>query len=132
MEFPSSRLKGNSVERSEKVSENQNLNMSATNFFELGYRMSRNTFSNSIIIGDRAFRSFFGTGPDTCEIIWSLLAGFHPTNSKPIYLLWTLLFLKQYNCDTVNSAIAEVDPKTFRKWVGIYMKLMREEIHLVI
>ena len=38
---------------------------------------------------------------------------------EPIHLLWTLMFLKGYHKESVNSAIAEVDEKTFRKWVWI-------------
>jgi hypothetical protein len=37
---------------------------------------------------------------------------------KPIYLLWALLFLKCYNTNTRNAAIARVDEKTFATGAG--------------
>jgi hypothetical protein len=92
--------------------------MSAVEFYEIGMKMSKTILLGSAIVGLRTFKCFFGTSPENCEILWGLLAGFHPPKSKPKHLLWTLLFVKQYSSDLANKGLTGADPKTFKKMGG--------------
>ena len=65
------------------------------------------------------FRSTFGTDANICSIIWSKIDPINKVSaaSRPIHLLWGLLFIKQYNSENVNKIIARVsDRTTFRDW----------------
>ena len=74
------------------------------------------------------FRSWFGTSPEICEILWARLnisgwtdfSGVRPAH--PMYLLWALLFLKSYGTEALLSAVVGADEKTYRKWVWFYVK----------
>jgi hypothetical protein len=86
----------------------------------------------------RRFASWFGTEPLVCSILWKKLvhsgwfdhAGMRGTDPK--HLLWTLLFLKCYATESVNSAIVGVDEKTYRKWIWFYMEGMTQlHTHIV-
>jgi len=75
----------------------------------------------------RRFRSAYGINPYVCNIVWSIIVNnnsqeFSTSSVCPKHLLWTLLFLRQYNSSEVNSAITGADEKTFRKytWEFIY------------
>lgn len=72
-----------------------------------------------------SFKSFFGVTPIVCSIIWTHLLKSQKLQLKPIHLLWSLLFLKQYNTETVNSIICRCDKKTFRKWVWLVLNELR-------
>ena len=78
------------------------------------------TNSNNIM-PERIYRASFGISSFLTSKLWDLMQPIHElhTKYKPRYLLWTLLFLKQYNSDDVNANIAGVSPKTFRLWVWI-------------
>ncbi len=78
----------------------------------------------SIRMGYRLFRSFFGTFPQVCAIVWDMLSTQRPPNSTPNHLLWGLLLLKQYNIESVNAVLVGVSEKTFRKWSLIYVRLI--------
>jgi hypothetical protein len=66
----------------------------------------------------RRFRALFGCSPLVCSRAWSKLKRFKllPKGGAPSNLLWALLMMKLYDSEVVHSAIAGVDPKTFRKW----------------
>lgn len=75
-------------------------------------------------MGYRLFRSFFGTSPQVCAIVWDMLSTQRPPNSTPNHLLWGLLLLKQYNIESVNAVLVGASEKTFRKWSLIYVRLI--------
>ena len=74
----------------------------------------------------RRFHSFFGTSPSVWAKTWNLLEKYSPKYSKPKHLLWCLFFLKSYCTEDIASAIFQVDRKTFRKWVWLYVKFVSQ------
>lgn len=104
---------------------------SPAEFEALGQQLAGYTISTSNKIKRHRFVSFFGIEPLIVSILWSMLVDakdeimvsftFADT-VKPVYLLWALLFLKCYNTNTRNAAIAGVDEKTFRHWSWIQIK----------
>jgi hypothetical protein len=57
--------------------------------------------------------------------------GLRPKKSKPRHLLWTLYFLKVYpreapGCSAVGGSKGAIDPKTFRKWVWLFIERIAE------
>jgi hypothetical protein len=103
----------------------------AAEFETMGQQLAGYTVSTSEKIRRNRFVSFFGIEPLIVSIIWSMLVDvedeiivcFAAVDSvKPIYLLWALLFLKCYNTNTRNAAIAGVDEKTFCHWSWILVE----------
>ena len=79
-------------------------------------------YANTVM--QRRFRSMFGVSSAVCAAVWDSLANELPTGGCPIHLLWSLLFLKTYATEHVNSSIAGVDEKTFRKWTWRIIQLI--------
>lgn len=86
-------------------------------FYDFGNTLTKHQ-SCSEKIGLRRFKSFFGVSPSICAKTWNLIKSKLPSDCQPIHLLWTLLFLKCYNTESVNHSIAGCDEKTFRKRVN--------------
>ena len=57
-------------------------------------------------------------------MIWNRLIGKLPPGSRPVHLLWSLLFLKRYDTEHVNRSLTQADEKTWRKWVWIFVELL--------
>ena len=70
------------------------------------------------------FRSMFGVSTTVCALTWNLIGREKPRGSRPIHLLWALLFLNGYASETQNSSLAGVDEKTFRKWAWSFVGLI--------
>ena len=68
-------------------------------------------------VGERRFKALFGVDTETCAVLWDELLSTMPDDSRPIHLLWCLLFIKVYGTEDVKSVITGAHPKTFRKWV---------------
>lgn len=49
-----------------------------------------------------------------------------PQTTRPIHLLWGLLFLKVYGSEKTHLTIARVDAKTFRKWSWYFVRLLAD------
>jgi hypothetical protein len=82
---------------------------------------------------DRLFREFFGVSAFVALTLYTMLVeyNFLPPGGEIIHLLWTLFFLKKYPTEGVSSAAAggsrgKVDPKTFRKWVWLFVSAIVE------
>ena len=82
---------------------------------------------------DRRFRSLFGARIEIVLKVWLMLGkdGLRPKKSKPKHLLWTLYFLKVYpreapGCSAVGGSKGAIDPKTFRKWVWLFIERIAE------
>ena len=82
---------------------------------------------------DRRFRSLFGARIEIVLKVWLMLGkdGLRPKKSKPRHLLWTLYFLKVYpreapGCSAVGGSKGAIDPKTFRKWVWLFIERIAE------
>ena len=90
-------------------------------FEQLGAKMWRHSsVAASETTRHHWFRGFFGCLADICSILWDTLDSVeNPTLQcvQPVHLLWTLMFLKQYNTKFVNAAVVGCDEKTFRSWV---------------
>jgi hypothetical protein len=62
-----------------------------------------------------AFKSIFGVSPVICSDVWSRCTFIRGT--RPLHLLWALLFLWAYATEPILCSMAGVSGKTFRKWV---------------
>jgi hypothetical protein len=93
-------------------------------FWNLGHSITKHDITKSEFVGERRFKSFFGVSPVVCSICWEQLIDKMPIGSKPIHLLWTLLFLKRYNSEEVNRTLTGVNEKTFRKWIWLMIELL--------
>ena len=82
--------------------------------------------NSSSIVADRRFRGMFGVSPETCASLWNMIGENAPSRSFPTHLLWALLFLKCYATEHVNSVVAGVDEKTFRKWSWTFVGLLSD------
>lgn len=92
-------------------------------------RMSRShtvtSESGLAMEGDkRRFRSLFGISAEVCAIVWKRIEAGRPSKSEPRHLLWSLMFLKVYATATVHATIANVEEKTFRKWVRAFVDVL--------
>jgi hypothetical protein len=95
-------------------------------FWKLGHKITGHKLKNSKIIGLRQFKSFFGVTPKICEILWNLIKAKLPVGSEKKYLLWALLFLKQYNPEDISKTLLKADQKTIRKWTWIFVNLIAD------
>ena len=82
----------------------------------LGFNITHSKF-------DRRFRSTFGVSYYLANIVAQKIAG---TTVIPVYLLLALHFLKNYNTENVMSVFFNLDEKTIRKWVRIYVQYICE------
>ena len=102
---------------------------SADDFEDLAFKTMRPGKKNRKNVGfsGRRFRSWFGTDPLIVQLIWRMLYEsrwlFKGYFAKPIHLLWSLHFLKNYETESENASIyGSVDEKTVRKWVWFYIQ----------
>ena len=93
-------------------------------FVELGATVLRRAPGLNVADAHRRFRALFGASPNVFCVLWSLLCVARPPGSKPIHLLWVLMFLKVYATEHVHAALAGVGEKTYRKWQWIFVKLL--------
>jgi hypothetical protein len=99
----------------------------ASVFWALGSTLSGNLSGKiSAKTKDRRFRKIFGVCAETCCKVRNLCVPDLPEKTSPLHLLWTLYFLKQYGLEEFNSAFAQCDEKTFRKWCWIMIKTIAE------
>lgn len=77
-------------------------------------------------INRRRFKANFGVDEETTQFLWQLLAADNdmPRGLCPSHLLWTLIFLNLYACETVTAQMCGCDEKTLRKWVWICIELL--------
>lgn len=107
-----------------------NYNTSGELFYDLGKEIMKHK-GDSVAVGLRRFKSFFGASPKMCAIIWQLIKNNLPISFREVHLLWALFFLKNYNTESVNHSVAGCDEKTFREkvWLMIdrlaFMKVVR-------
>lgn len=66
----------------------------------------------------RCFRSYFGTSSKVCCFLWMMVKGTVPSHSRPVHLLWGLLFLKMYLTENVDANIVSVDEKHSENGLG--------------
>ena len=74
----------------------------------------------------RRFRSFFGASPKFVSQAWDRIRRKLKAGANLKHLLWVLFFLKNYDVEHVNAAVANVDEKTFRRWFWQFVMLLSE------
>ena len=67
---------------------------------------------------DRRFRATFGVSYYLANIVALKIEG---KTVIPVYLLLALHFLKKYNTENFMSVFFNLDERTVRKWVRIYV-----------
>ena len=61
--------------------------------------------------------TFFGATANTAAASWNRMINNNLYDGAEVrYLLWELLWLRQYNTEKMSRLIAGVDEKTFRGW----------------
>ena len=94
-------------------------------FWNVGLLYANHNSQNSKMTGYRRFRSFYGISPQVFAVLWKQIQN-KPAGSEPKHLLWCLFFLKNYNKEHINAAIAGVDEKTFRLWAWRFVQLLAD------
>lgn len=92
-------------------------------FWNDGLMLANHHSENSNLTGYRKFRTYYGISPEVCAILWKRMHN-KPPGSEPKHLLWCMFFLKNYNKEHINAAIANVDEKTFRLWTWQFVELL--------
>ena len=67
----------------------------------------------------QCFRSYFGTSPVICAILWQMIVDAEPLKRGAMkgHLLWALVFLKVYaNKSALCALVGLPNKKTFCKW----------------
>lgn len=100
--------------------------ISTSRFADLGGEMARNSPGLSFKTEQRRFRALFGVSAELCADVWSRTAASRPPKSRPVHLLWALLFLKVYGSEQTHRTITGVDEKTFRKWSWFFIELIAD------
>jgi len=67
----------------------------------------------------RRFISCFGCSPRIVAHLWKRIVSkdLAPKGMRPQHLLWSLLFLKNYNTEDFLAPICGTNAKTYRKWI---------------
>ena len=52
-----------------------------------------------------------------CSDLWNLSYASFRRSTLPMFLLWTLMFMKSYDTEEVNAGCASIYKDTFRDWV---------------
>lgn len=92
-------------------------------FWNDGLRFANHNSFNSNLTGYRRYRTFYGITPKVFAFLWKLMSE-KPPSSEPKHLLWCMFYLKNYNKEHGNAAIANVDEKTFRLWTWRIVDLL--------
>ena len=84
-------------------------------------KIAKLVLNTSKSVSERVFRANFGVSSFFAWKLWDLMQPIHELHVKyrPRYLLWILLFLKQYSSDYVSSNIDGVSVKRFRQCVWL-------------
>lgn len=83
---------------------------------------------------DKAFRALFGSSPSNVLELWHLLLSNDvlPEGGTLTHLLWMLMFAKQYGKWSTMKRLTNTDPKTLRKWIGLFFDAVELiEAHVV-
>lgn len=97
-----------------------------TNTFWIeGLAIANHNATNSKLTGYRKYRTFYGVSPEVCSMLWNRILQ-KPSGAQPKHLLWSLLFLKNYNKEHVNAALVLADEKTFRLWSWRFVTLISQ------
>jgi hypothetical protein len=62
----------------------------------------------------QSFLTHFGSPPVVCSDVWRL--GSFKSGTRPIHILWALLWMHTYLTEKVLCSLLGVAPNTFRKW----------------
>ena len=107
-------------------------NPRASDFEQLGLQIMSRQIGSKLTF-ERRFRTFFGTSPQICELIWTNLDPFEQIapdypGVQVVHLLWALMFMKIYAEESVHCGlVGGVDEKTFRKWTWLFVEYISYE-----
>jgi hypothetical protein len=77
---------------------------------------------------DDKFLRLFGVDSNTAALIWNMVESRGNILTEPgraiKHLLWSLLFLKNYETQALACILCRCSEKTHRKWVWIYVNEM--------
>ena len=77
----------------------------------------------------RDFRENFGVGVNVAHTVWMMMDSREliPNDGRIHHLLWTLSFMKIYGKERMMCHLNRIrDPKTFRKWVWLFIDSIAE------
>ena len=78
------------------------------------------------------FRQAFGVSADLASIMWGVIVLEHlpdlNVDSKPIHLLWTLLFLKQYLTGPMLESVTGKSRKTAMNYIWAMVGIMAQMV----
>jgi hypothetical protein len=102
----------------------KHISCSANEFISFGLEIMKRRLTRRTDVFQRRWKEMFGVTPEVCSKLWDLCDPYNamPNAVKPVYLLWALAFLKQYNTESNSaSAVGGPDEKTYRKWVWLFV-----------
>jgi len=96
-------------------------------FLYLGNELIRRT-PTTPYIENRRWRSYFGASANTVADVWNALDSTNrlPDNASLDHMLWTFMFLKVYETETIMAGIIACDEKTYRKWVWAFAEAIAD------
>ena len=79
---------------------------------------------------DHSYRALFGISPQITLLAWQLLEKHDliPEGGLLTHFLWTLMYSKNYPKWKTMRQLTRTDPKTLRKWIGVF----RENFELLL
>ena len=102
----------------------------------IGYELMGKKFTRRHDYFIRRFRGWYGIDPAVVVILWNMLE----TNctcrkiksDKIIHLMWALHFLEKYGAEHQHLALFNVDEKTYRKWIWLYIGAISSLVHRIV
>lgn len=72
---------------------------------------------------ERTYRAAFGVGPEVSSHVWEYISIYKkkPTKGLPKHLLWTLMYMKCYDAESLLAAMVGTSAKNYRKWVWMFI-----------
>ena len=103
-------------------------------FFDEGSYVLRRHVVHANLYDRQRWEWTYNVTPRMCSIIWDTIEPEQniPGNPLPKHLLWALMFMNLYLTETIITALAKADPKTFRKWTWLFIEAIDAKTHDVI
>jgi hypothetical protein len=93
-------------------------------FIGIGLKIMGKTEWKNGMTAHRRWRSLFGATPVVCSQLWHLLDPTNnpsiPSNSEITHMMWSLMFMRDYDVEENHSVLTGADEKTYRKWQWLF------------
>ena len=101
--------------------------LTADEFFHLGQSVAGRSCNNSKR-NRRRFRSYYGTTPLGCSLVWRDLVdeGIIEAKSQPVHFLWAIHYLKTYKTQENLAAFCRCKEETAIKWCWHYIRAIKK------